>query len=56
MKQYNDTLQELIECFVAQVERFTAIEKGLKEITDILKLDDDNFKMQYKEKLCQYCN
>ncbi|XP_011171387.2 myosin-2 heavy chain isoform X1 [Solenopsis invicta] len=55
MKQYNDTLQELTECFVAQVERFAAIEKGLKEITDILKLDDDNFKMQYKEKLCQYC-
>ncbi|XP_011691264.1 PREDICTED: flagellar attachment zone protein 1 isoform X2 [Wasmannia auropunctata] len=55
MKQYNDMLQELTECFVEQIERFATIEKGLKEITHILRLDDDNSKMQCKEKLCQYC-
>ncbi|XP_018402063.1 PREDICTED: centromere-associated protein E-like [Cyphomyrmex costatus] len=53
IKQYNDMLQELTKCFIGQVVRFVTIEKDLKEITDILRLDD-NSKMQYKEKLCQY--
>jgi len=55
MKQYNDMLQELTNCFVKQTERFAAIEKGLKEITDILRLDDDNSEMEREEKLHQYC-
>lgn len=46
-------LQELTECFAEQIGRFAAIEKYLKEITDLLRLDDDNSKMQCKEKLCQ---
>lgn len=48
-------LQELSECFIAQIERSAVIEKGLKEITDILILNNDNFKMQYKKKICQCC-
>lgn len=59
IKQYNDLLQELTECYVRQIERFATIEKSLKEITDILMLlDDDNLKMQfyqYREKLCHCC-
>ncbi|XP_070151799.1 optineurin isoform X2 [Polyergus mexicanus] len=59
IKQYNDLLQELTECYVRQIERFATIEKSLKEITDILMLlDDDNLKMQfyqYREKLCYCC-
>ncbi|XP_050456704.1 putative autophagy-related protein 11 isoform X2 [Cataglyphis hispanica] len=59
IKQYNDLLQELTECYVQQIERFATIEKSLKEITDILMiLDDDNSKMQfyqYREKLCYCC-
>ncbi|KAL6429397.1 hypothetical protein ACFW04_008226 [Cataglyphis niger] len=59
IKQYNDLLQELTECYVRQIERFVTIEKSLKEITDILMiLDDDNSKMQfyqYREKLCYCC-
>jgi len=55
MKQYNDMLQELTKCFITQIERFAVIEKGLKEITDVLRLDDDNSIIQYKEKLCQCC-
>ncbi|KYM89864.1 hypothetical protein ALC53_02176 [Atta colombica] len=54
IKQYNDMLQELTKCFVEQIERFAALEKSLKKITDILRLDDD--KMQCEEKLCQYYN
>ena len=54
IKQYNDMLQELTKCFVEQIERFAVLEKGLKKITDILRLDDD--KMQCEEKLCQYYN
>ncbi|XP_018352173.1 PREDICTED: girdin-like [Trachymyrmex septentrionalis] len=54
IKQYNDILQELTKCFVEQVERFAALEKSLKKITDILRLDND--KMQCEEKLCQYYN
>ncbi|KAG5325245.1 MOS1T transposase, partial [Pseudoatta argentina] len=54
IKQYNDMLQELTKCFVEQVERFAALEKSLKKIMDILRLDDD--KMQCEEKLCQYYN
>lgn len=48
-------LQELTKCFITQIERFAVIEKGLKEITDVLRLDDDNSIIQYKEKLCQCC-
>ncbi|XP_072764180.1 uncharacterized protein [Anoplolepis gracilipes] len=62
IKQYNDILQELTECYIHQIERFTTIEKSLKEITDVLiTLEitiDDNSKMQfyqYKEKLCNCC-
>lgn len=55
MKQYNDMLQELTECYTTQIERFAVIEKNLKEITDILRLDDDNSIMECKEKLCQCC-
>lgn len=55
MKQYNNMLQELTECFVTQIERFAVIEKGLKEITELLRFNDDNSKMQYKEKLSQCC-
>lgn len=55
MKQYNDMLQELTECFIAQIGRFTVMEKGLKEITDIFRLDDDNSIIQCKEKLYQCC-
>ncbi|XP_011706437.1 PREDICTED: uncharacterized protein LOC105461629 [Wasmannia auropunctata] len=55
MKQYNNMLLELTKCFVEQIERFTAMEKALKEITDVLKLVDDNSKMQCKEKLHQCC-
>ncbi|XP_029167983.1 optineurin-like [Nylanderia fulva] len=60
IKQYNNILQELTECYVKQIERFATIEKSLKEITDILIIldDDNNSKMQfyqYKEKLCHCC-
>lgn len=59
IKQYNDILQELTECYVKQIDRFATIEKSLKEITDILMiLDDNTSKMQfyqYREKLCHYC-
>ncbi|XP_024888606.1 optineurin-like [Temnothorax curvispinosus] len=55
VKQYNDMLQELTECFITQIEHFGSIEKVLKEVTDILRLDGDNSKMQYEEKLCQFC-
>ncbi|XP_012532491.1 optineurin isoform X2 [Monomorium pharaonis] len=54
IKQYNDMLQELTECFIIQVGRFATIEKSLKEITDILKLDD-NSNIQCQEKLSQCC-
>lgn len=52
VKQYNDMLQELTKCFVEQVGRFAALEKNLKKITDILRLDDN--KMQCEEELYQY--
>lgn len=55
MKQYNDMLQELTECYTAQIERFAVIEKDLKQITDILRLDNDNSIIECKEKLCQCC-
>ncbi|CAL1682269.1 unnamed protein product [Lasius platythorax] len=60
IKQYNNILQELTECYVKQIERFATIEKSLKEITDIFMIldDDDNSKMQFyqcREKLCHCC-
>lgn len=59
IKQYNDILQELTECYVKQIDRFATIEKSLKEITDMLMiLDDDTSKMQfdqYRDQLCRYC-
>lgn len=53
MNQYNERVQELTEYFITQIERFSVVEKNLKEITDILRLDEDSSIMQSKEKLCQ---
>ncbi|XP_011636667.1 myosin-11 isoform X2 [Pogonomyrmex barbatus] len=55
IKQYNDMLQELSECFVIQMDHFAAIEKNLKNIIDILNYDNDSNKVQDREKLCQCC-
>lgn len=56
-KQYNDIVQELTECFTAQIERFNVIEQILKESADVLSMLDGKLKEQfndYKQKLC-YC-
>ncbi|XP_020290551.1 golgin subfamily A member 6-like protein 4 isoform X2 [Pseudomyrmex gracilis] len=57
-KQYNNIVQELTECFTAQIERFNVIEQVLKESADVLTiLDDSKLEVQlndYKQKLC-YC-
>ncbi|XP_011879677.1 PREDICTED: optineurin [Vollenhovia emeryi] len=53
LKQYNDMLHELTECFTTQIERFAVMEKCLREMTDIFRLDKSN--MQYEDKLCHCC-
>lgn len=36
IKQYGEMLQELTECFITQIPRYSAIQKCIKECTDIL--------------------
>lgn len=42
LEQYDDELQDLFKCFVAQRKRYAVVEKCLREITNVLELLDDD--------------